>query len=264
MIPQLVAGKRLNEIPGSVLRSNDIAWARLGFVAFCVDVNNGACWNYWIICRQLLGHLVVVEHVVGKSTMVLFLDGCCSSMSLWLSSGNGVDVNWSRWIHISCDDKPWKRKRELRLATATASWAFVMVERSLSSLRISSSNSWTDLSAMGFLLTFLTRPSSMTIRCWARIESWTSFWKPGAGSVRIIAEGPSRGINPTQSRIKPLLNSRWSSLSMIHASVNDVTDSRKTSMNCLSRLRTSPAKDNPMTGGGSEVRAGTDGNVYVG
>ena len=48
---------------------------------------------------------------------------------------------------------------------------------------------------------------------------------------------------------------------MIQASVNDVTDSRKTRMNCFSRLRTSPSKDNPMTDGGSEVKVGTDGDA---
>ena len=106
---------------------------------------------------------------------------------------------------------------------------------------ISPSSSRMAFSATGFLLMFLTRPSSIVNRYLFNNVSLTRAANPGAGSVRITACGPSSGRNPIQSCMRESRNvSRRSSLTK-HVTVYYVTHSRSTKISCLSRLTMSAA-----------------------
>ena len=105
----------------------------------------------------------------------------------------------------------------------------------------SHSSSRTAFSATGFLLTFLTRPSSIVSRYFASTASLARAANPGAGSVRMTAGGPSSGRKPMHKLIRESrIVSRRSSVTKQHA-VYEVTHSRRTRISCRSRLIMSAA-----------------------
>ena len=132
---------------------------------------------------------------------------------------------------------------------------------SWSSFNSSSSSSCIAFSATGFLFLFFTLPISIDRRCSIRVGSLDSLLNPGAWSVRTTATGPSRGRRLRHKRIRPFRNSLWSSSSMRHAEVYEVTVSRTTRIFYWKRLITSAAKDRPTTGGGLLVV--DDGSLVV-
>ena len=71
-----------------------------------------------------------------------------------------------------------------------------------SCLMSSSSSSRTAFSATGFLFLFLTLPTSIVTFRWLRESLLAMGWKPGEGSTRIIALGPSSGWRPTISCVR--------------------------------------------------------------
>lgn len=74
---------------------------------------------------------------------------------------------------------------------------------------------------------------------------------PEAGSVRIIAGGPSRGRSWIQRRIRASRRVWWRSSSSINVEVYEVTHSLKTRISCRLGFRTSAAKDTLTASGGS-------------
>ena len=162
-------------------------------------------------------------------------------------------MNWSRGVHNSRADIPLFLTRALRLAVATHSRTCVMAPPVGCWCNISPSRSRMAFSATGFLLMFLTRPSSIVSRYLFNIVSLTRAANPGAGSVRITAGGPSSGRRPIQSWMSESRHvSRRSSLTK-HVTVYDVTHPRSTKISCLSHLMMSAAYEMPTTSGGSVV-----------
>ena len=117
----------------------------------------------------------------------------------------------------------------------------------------SSSTSDTAFSATGFLLGFLILPISKRIPNRSRVGSFMRATKPGAGSTRIIAGGPSRGRSSTQRRARQSRNASWRSLSTMHVDVYELTVSRTTNMSYRLRLITSAANETPIASGASVV-----------
>ena len=102
-------------------------------------------------------------------------------------------------------------------------------------------SSRTAFSATGFLLTFLTRPSSIVSRYFASRTSLARAANPGTGSVRMTAGGPSRGRKPMHKLIRESrIVSRHSSVTNQHA-VYEFTHSRRSRISCCSRLIMSAA-----------------------
>ena len=159
--------------------------------------------------------------------------------------------NWSRWDHISREDNPRERMREFKLAVATARETSETALPRGSWRSNSISSSCTGLSATGFLLGFFGFPSSRTILWCCKSWSLTRDLNPGAGSVRMTAGGPSNGRSWMHRRTRASRNVWWRSSSITIVEVYDVTDSLRTSISCLERLRTSAAKEMPTASGGS-------------
>ena len=110
--------------------------------------------------------------------------------------------NWFRCVQSSREDRPWLRSRELSRAVAMARQSSVTGPPPGSWRNSSSSSSSTARSATGFLLVFLTWPTSTEMpRC---CKAWVFFSEtnPGAGLTRITAWGPSRGCRPTTNQAR--------------------------------------------------------------
>ena len=129
---------------------------------------------------------------------------CCCKIRVWSATGICLLVNWSLWVQISLADRPRERIRVVRRAVATARSVGEIGSPCGSCLSSSSSSSCMARSATGFLFGFLARPSSNIILCRPSSSSLTSDLKAGAGSIRISAEGPSRGHNSAHSWIRAL------------------------------------------------------------
>ena len=89
-----------------------------------------------------------------------------------------------------------------------------------------------------------------------RVRSTGSFFnaqKPGTGSTRIVAGGPSGEWSATNKVDRLSRRVAVFSSGMIQAEVKDVEVSRRTRINCLLLRRTSAAKEMPTTAGGSFV-----------
>ena len=109
------------------------------------------------------------------------------------------------------------------------------------------------LSATGFLFLFFIRPTSRLIRQERSSSSSFNLAKPGAGSIRMTANGPSKGRSPTANDIRPFRKEQWSSLGMRHVAVKDETDSRNSNIDWRFNLRTSAEKEQPTDSGGDDV-----------
>ena len=176
---------------------------------------------------------------------------CCLVIRSWSDKGSWRSENWSRWDHISREDNPRERMREFKLAVDIARVTSVTAPPRGARRSNSVSSSCTAFSATGFLLWFLGIPISRIIlwrcNCWSLMRALN----PGAGSVRMMAGGPSRGRNWMQRRMRASRNVWWRSSSSTSVEVWDVTHSRKTRISCRERLRTSAAKETPTGAGGS-------------
>lgn len=173
-------------------------------------------------------------------------------MRTWSIIGIWVFKNWSLCDHISRADSPRFLMRVLSLAVMRARDRCETTLLSGSNRSISTSSSWIALSATGFLFTFFGRPSSIAIRCRVKSSSFTKALNPGAGSVLMMANGPSRGWTSANSWITASRSSWVRSDSYNLVKVYEVTHSRKTKIICRSRLITSAAKEEPTVSGGSE------------
>ena len=139
-------------------------------------------------------------------------------------------VNWSHWSHISRADNPLLRIQLLRLAVATAKVSREIGPPSGQMRRSSSPSSATHFSATGFLLGFLTRPTSTTKPYCRRVASLAKEAKPGAGSTLMTEGGAARGRSSSNSRRRlERIDSRRSS-SRRHEAVKEVTVSQTTSI----------------------------------
>ena len=150
-------------------------------------------------------------------------------------------MNWSRWVHNSLTENPLFRTRVLRFAVAIDRTSCVTAPPVGCWCNSSCSSSHTAFSATGFLLTFLTRLSSIVSRYVDSRASLTRAANPAAGSVRMTAGGPSSGRKPMHSLTRESRSVSRRSSSIKHESVYDVTHSRRTKMSCFSRLMTSAA-----------------------
>ena len=126
---------------------------------------------------------------------------CLRSIIVWSLRGNWFWINWSRCVQSSREDKPWLRRRLFSWAVATDNCRDVMGPPPGSCRRSSFSNSWTHLSAIGFLFLFFTRPSSIWMLWCSRSLSLMRDWNPGAGSVRTTAAGGCMGHISIKRRI---------------------------------------------------------------
>lgn len=105
--------------------------------------------------------------------------------------------------------------------------------------------------ATGFLLMFLFWPISRKTLYLDRVSSSPSPMKPGAGSTRIIAGGPSRGRNWRATRRKASRKVSLFSSVMKQATEYEDTHSLSTKMSWQFPLRTTAANVKPMASLGS-------------
>ena len=119
--------------------------------------------------------------------------------------------NWSRWNYISRAESPRPRILELSCAVAIARLIHDTGPPHGSCRSSSSSTSNTAFSATRFLFGFLMRPTSKQMPGRFNVGSSTSAIKPGSGSTRMTAGGPSRGRNSRQRRTMQSRKASWRS-----------------------------------------------------
>ena len=109
------------------------------------------------------------------------------------------------------------------------------------------------MSAIGFLLRFFTQPISILILFCNKTGSSTSDVNRGAGSVRIMAFGPSMRFRWMHRQMSAFRKVSRCSFSISIETVYDVIVSRTTNINWRWRLMMSAENAEPTTSGGSEV-----------
>ena len=110
--------------------------------------------------------------------------------------------NWFCCVQSSREDRPWLRSRELSREVAMARLSSVTGPQLGSWCKSSSSSANTARLATGFLLVFLTQPTSTELPRCCKALVFLSETSPDAGSTRITAWGPSRGCRPTTNRAR--------------------------------------------------------------
>ena len=131
-------------------------------------------------------------------------------------------------IALSPQHRPGRRRRELRRAVARARPTALTGLPPGSCLMSFSSSSRTAFSATGFLFLFLTRPTSIVTFRWLRESLLAMDRKPGEGSPRIIALGPSSGCRPAISCVRASRRVSCFSSCTKQEAVKDVEHSRST------------------------------------
>ena len=132
-----------------------------------------------------------------KAISICFAKMCCKSLM-----GICSLENWFRCVQSSREDGPWLRSRELSRTVAMARLSSVTGPPLGSWRNTSSSSSSTARSATGFLLVFLTQPTSTEMpRCCKALEFFSEM-NTGGRSTQITAWGPSRGCKPTTNRTR--------------------------------------------------------------
>ena len=134
---------------------------------------------------------------------------------------------WLRWVHISRG----RRRREFRRAVARARPTSLAVRPPGSCRMSSSSSSWTAFSATGFLFLFLMGSTSIVPFKWLSESLLLIDVKPGPGSTRIIALGPSSGWRPIVSCVRASRRVSCLLSRIKQEAVKDVVHSRSTRIN---------------------------------